>query len=203
MMQLQTSRGRASAVMVPGDFLKMFELPISASNESQSIHQAFANLRQLSPTFSGRTLSQDTLKAKIYDALASFKIYTAQIAMHIDDVWKRKLFGQLDSLLSAEEWDTRDVPPVLGSYATFLRLMVLIRPHIPPGLGATSNGHIVGAWTLGADRLTIECLPGDQTRWAVKVSVEGEVERAAGEVAVNRLLATLSPYGPSRWLQNA
>ena len=123
--------------------------------------------------------------------------------MHLDNEWREKLFRQLDSLLDAQEWDLRDLPPTLASFATFLRLMLLIKPDVRPSFGASSDGKFIAAWTVGDDRLTLECLPGDQVRFLIAVTNEGERERVAGSVPITRLMDVIAPYGSDRWLRRA
>src|ERR1700735_1244401 len=41
----------------------------------------------------------------LFDALAAAKILTSQVAMHLDEGWRDKLFRQLDSLHDPAEWE--------------------------------------------------------------------------------------------------
>jgi hypothetical protein len=139
------------------------------------------------------------LEEQLYDALASFKVRTATIAMHIDREWRDRLFKQLDSLLSAEDWQSEDPTPTLASFSTFIRMLLFLKPERRPGLGATNNGHLIAAWTVGNDRLTMECLPNDFVRWHLSAMIDGDREKAAAESPIQRLSAVLAPYTPSRW----
>jgi hypothetical protein len=170
---------------------------------SQFIKQKLDDLAAPTPTFSGVRIAAKGLDEQLYDALAAFKIRTAAVAMHLDRDWRVKLFGQLDSLLALADWEAEDLPPTIESFSTFLRMLTLLRPQRRPGLGATSDGRLIAAWTVGDDRLTIECLPKDLVRWHVSVTIDGERERAAAETPLPRLAAVLRPYGPERWFQNA
>jgi hypothetical protein len=123
--------------------------------------------------------------------------------MHLDRDWRAKLFGQLDSLLALSDWQVEDAAPTIESYSTFLRMLTLLRPQRRPGLGATFDGRLIATWTVGDDRLTIECLPKDVVRWQLSATIDGERERAAGETPLPRLAAVLRPYDPGRWFQNA
>lgn len=159
------------------------------------------NISKPTPTFSGGSSApQPNLPEKLFDALASFKIRTAKVAMHLDRDWRSKLFSQLDSLLAAEDWDIQDLPPLLSSYTTFLRLLIFLNPGRRPGLGATSEGHLIATWTTtNNDRLTIECLPQDLIRWNLTASIGDEKERAAAVSPVSRVQEVLGPYTPIRW----
>lgn len=138
-------------------------------------------------------------ESDLFDALASIKIETSQFAMHLPDQWRKRLFSQLDSLLDYEEWDESDQLPRHGSFATLLRLYLLISPDVGPGLGLASNGNFLAAWTKNADRLTVECMPNDQVRWSLSRLRDGMRERAAGETNILRLQDVLVPYQASYW----
>lgn len=164
------------------------------------------SLRQPSPTFSGQKQAPpvaQALESQLFDILAQFKIRTSQVAMHLNRDWRSRLFTQFDSLLSVEDWEPLDRPPTVDSFATFLRLLIFLKPQRRPGLGATAKGELIATWTNGGDRLTIECLPQDLVRWTISVTINDDRERAAGITPVSRLPAVLAPYGPDRWFVDA
>jgi len=171
---------------------------------SQIINAQIEELRRPSPTFSGKAkpISEAALEVELFDALLKFKVSTSQVAMHLDRGWRSRLFAQLDSLLDKESWEPLDRPPRLESFATFLRMIIFLRPQRRPGLGATSKGELIATWSVGADRLTIECLPQDLVRWTVSVTINDDRERAAGITPVARLKEVLRPYGPARWFSD-
>ena len=150
------------------------------------------------------TLSQSkktaSIEERLYDARALCKIKTASVAMYLPSEWRSRFFLQLDNLLDAENWEDEDTPIIETSFTTFLRMLLLIWPVRRPGLGSTSEGNIIASWTAGKDRLTIECLAGDQVRWVLSCYIEGKRESAAGVVSLPRLLAVLAPYNPEHWL---
>ena len=140
-----------------------------------------------------------SLEAQLYNSRAAFKIRTATIAMHLPGDWRTRLFSQVDSLLSLDDWDKADIPISEASFTTFLRMVLLVRAKRRPGLGATGDGHVIAMWTVGSDRLTIECLPADDIRWIVVCGIDGDRESAAGQTVLARLLEVLKPYAPERW----
>lgn len=139
------------------------------------------------------------LEERLYNARALCKTKTAAVAMHLDFEWRSRFFSQLDSLMDFENWEKEDLPITEASFTTLLRMLLLIRPARRPGLGSTSYGNIIAAWTMENDRLTIECLPHDEVRWVLSRYLNGNHESAAGQVALSRLLAVLAPYNPERW----
>lgn len=175
----------------------------SASPESDRLWRA--SVQAQSKSLGQRSADQyrairghSTLGERLFDSKARCKLKTAEIAMHLDCDWRKRLFAQIDSLLDEEEWDPADEPVIEGSFATFLRLMLHLNARKRPGLGA-SNGHIIAAWTTDRDRLTVECFPNDVIRWVVGVDMESGRETAAGQTVSFRLRDVLQPYGPDRW----
>jgi len=160
-------------------------------------------LGQRSPT-NGRALHIDPVQAKstaerLYDSLAEAKQLTAQVAMHLDSDLRRRLFAQLDDLLNLDDWHDDDTPLTGSSFSTFLRMILFVNPDRRPGLGLSNHGNLVAAWTVGGDRLTIECLPKDTVRWSLSCEIDGDRERAAGETQVVRLPDVLNSFKPQRW----
>ena len=141
------------------------------------------------------------LSERLFDALSAFKIKTASVAMHLDDDWRRRFFSQLDSLLEKASWELDDRPPSVESFTTLLRMLLLFYPMRRPGLGATSDGFLIAAWTAGKDRLTIECREKDRVKWVLSCSVDGEREAAAGDSTLPNLKRILAPYSPQRWFR--
>jgi hypothetical protein len=158
-------------------------------------------LRRVSPIFTSgpSAASKKSIEEQLYDALSAFKVRTATIAMHLDRDWRSRLFEQLDSLLATQDWEPEDETPTLASFSTFIRMLVFLKPDRRPGLGATSDGRLIATWTVGDDRLTMECWPNDIMRWHLSTLIDGERERAAAETPISRLGAVLAPYNPQRW----
>jgi len=139
------------------------------------------------------------LEERLFDATARVKILTSQIAMHLEREWRDKLFRQLESLHDPKEWEPDDEPIQQGSFATFLKAIIQIKPKRRPGLGLSHAGHLIAAWTAGFDRLTIEFLLNDRVRWVVGRRHDDEPEHIAGQTHVSRLVDALAPYNPGIW----
>src|SRR4051794_30233514 len=110
------------------------------SAETNEIARLVAKLRNEPSPASLRATArlapvEEPLETRLFDALAAVKILTAQVAMHLDGEWRRKLFGQLDSLHDPKEWESGDEPVGQSSFATFLKVILSIRPERRPGLG--------------------------------------------------------------------
>lgn len=175
-----------------------------AGNESDSISQAVqrtvAALQRPSMFVATKPSRKPIpIEERLYDARARCKMKTAEVAMHLNPDWRTRFFYQLDSLMDSENWDEGDLPVTEASFTTLLRLLLLIKPKRRPGLGSTSGGHIIAAWTVGNDRLTIECMPDDTVRWVLSLQDHQTPETAAGQVKLPRLRSVLEPYAPQRW----
>jgi hypothetical protein len=136
---------------------------------------------------------------RAFDQLVALKMTTADVSMHLDAAWRSGLFKQLDNLLDAEEWDFSDEMPSVGSFKTFLRMIIHNRVKRRPGLGATSDGKIIATWTVGADRLTVECKSNDTVRWVATKYIAGDRVSSANTGPVSLLREFLAPFKPDLW----
>jgi hypothetical protein len=186
---------------------QFISIPAAAGTDAAWINQATTRAFSVSHLASPSAIRQRpifsqppaSLEEQLYNARATCKIRTAAVAMHLDREWRMCFFAQVDSLLSFDDWDKADLPISDGSFMTLLRMLLLIRAKRRPGLGASGDGHVIAMWTVGNDRLTIECLPADVVRWIVLREIDGARESAAGQTALPRLLEVLQPYVPQRW----
>lgn len=147
--------------------------------------------------------STKSTEEKLYDVLAGAKVMTSQVAMHMEQEWREGIFEQLDELLNIDDWHDDDEPVLGTSFTTFIRMVLYQKPKRRPGLGVSHRGNLIGSWTSGPNRLTLEFLPGDMIRWVLSCEIDGEIERGAGETPVRRLPKVLDPYQPSRWFDDA
>lgn len=179
--------------------------PGTGSDYTKAIRKALSNfdrpwglgvITQGNPT---KPLPKLTLEERLFNSLAACKIRTSTVAMHLDSEWRARFFRQLDNLMDIESWDKEDPPVTESSFITLLRMLLFIRPKRRPGLGTTNDGNIIAAWTVGRNRLTIECQAADRVRWVVVIYDGEERESAAGEVYLPRLMDVLAPYKPQRW----
>ncbi len=188
---LKRSFGASSVVQI-NDFRDRSTVAVSAPAKRRDASVSATDL--ITTPSSSRSLEE-----LLYEARAQAKIHTAQVAMHMDDAWRRGLYAQLDNLLDRDEWFEGDLPLGHDSYATFIRLMLLVRPTQRPGLGLSAQGKLIASWQTNDARLSIECLAFDQVRYVLSHHVDGEREAAAGDTILDRILIVLTPYGPDKW----
>lgn len=152
------------------------------------------------PSSRGQTSKLIAGAERLYEALATAKIMTSKVSMHLDSAWRRTLFLTLDKLLDADDWHDDDEPLNPQSFETYLRFILLIRPSRDPSLGISNAGNLLAGWTDGRNRLSMELLPHDSVRWVLVRYLDDERETAAAQIALPRLAQALSPYQPERWL---
>jgi hypothetical protein len=153
---------------------------------------------------SQRVGEEQSLDARVFNALAEAKILTSRVAMHIDREVRNRFFRQLDSLHDIDEWEEGDKPVNQSSFQTFLKAILSIRPEQPPGLGMSHTGNLIAAWMTARDRLTIEFLPNDRVRWVLaRYRDDEEPARFAGQTKVSELIEGLAPHRPEHWFSNA
>ena len=178
-------------------------MPGGRALAQDSIDRHVASLKRVGTPATGMPMSNASIPEKLFDASASFKVFTSLVAMHLDDAWRRRFFRSLDSLLDPEEWDDQDLPPVLASYQTLLRFLLLVKPPKRPGLGVDGRGNLIAAWTAGGDRLTMTCLADDKVVWTLRCQFGDDLVRAAGENKIGLMQSVLTPYQPERWFVHA
>lgn len=172
----------------------------AASTQTVQLEQKLLELQLPPSPRMAEPARKRSLEENLFDATAAVKTLTSQVAMHLDREWRAKLFRQLDSLHDPAEWEAGDTPVEKASFATFLKAICDIRPARRPGLGLTSSGYLIAAWTTARnDKLTIEFLPNDEVRFVLSLVHADDTERIAGKTNVARLRERLSQFGPGRW----
>lgn len=190
--QITSSNQRAMQLIPPGRKLVQ-----------DQIDRSVARLRATGTPALGTPSPGTGNTERLYDANASFKVFTSQVAMHLDDDWRKKLFRSLDNLLDPESWEDDDLPPALVSFQTLMRLLLLLKPERRPGLGIDNSAHLVAAWTEGVNRLTVTCLENDHLAWTLRRQTRDGLVRAAGSNKITMMPKVLEPYEPSVWFKIA
>lgn len=176
------------------------ELPQYMSAQTQEIESRIQQLRSpVSPSMRPLQDYAKSLEEKLFDATAGVKVMTSQVAMYLDSQWRSKLFNQIDRLHDVDEWEQGDEPLQRESFATFLKAICELKPKKRPGLGLTSSGQLIAAWTVGSSRLTIEFLGNGRVKWVISRMIDNEIEHYVGDTTVNRLAAGLQPHQTEEW----
>lgn len=179
-----------------------FKLPSRGS----SIARIDANLqKQLTDPFGIEGIFQNryTPEERLFDLRSKFKMAVSRVSMHLPTGWRDRIFSQIDSLLDPEEWDFFDTLPTEDCFNTFLRLLLILKPTRLPGIGIANDGILVAAWTVGVNRLTIQCLENDSIKLALARFDDNHIERAAIDTYIDRVAEILRPYRPDIWFEDA
>ena len=178
-------------------------MPFSRDNPSLAIDEWIEKATKFIGT-DRRNLRSSKLPDPLAARLHDFQTLMSKVSMHFGPKFSVELNRQLISLLDSEQWEEDDVLPSVQSFKTFYRALVFLEVEKRPGLGVGIDGSMVAAWTIGANRLTLECKKGDAVHWVLSRSNNLEVpEKAAGITIVTRLHAVLEPYSPNDWFKHA
>ena len=170
------------------------------SKQTQEIESRIKQLRSpAAPSMLGSQVHERSIEEKLFDATAVVKVMTSQVAMYLDSQWRSKLFNQIDLLHDVDEWAQGDEPLQRESFATFLKAICELKPKKRHGLGLTSSGQLIAAWTAGSSRLTIEFLGNNRVKWVISRMIDDEIEHYVGDTTVNRLAAGLGPHHTEEW----
>lgn len=138
--------------------------------------------------------AKSALAAQLYDIAATAKMATSKVSMHLTDSWRKRIYRQIDYLLSIENWDDDSVIPSLSSFLEFLRTVINYRGLPPPYLGVTGSGNIWASWRGPNHELTCEFVPLNQVRFVWRQKVDGEEEAAAWDGPVTKLRERLKQF---------
>lgn len=196
---------RRASIAPPTVIARQLE-PAFSSETTQLARRVSDALRPSTPSPTAlhqEPLPEKHLAERLFDTLADAKVRTASVAMHLGRARRDRLFRQLDSLHDVAEWEEGDEPLQQSSFGTFLKAMLTVSPRRQPGLGLSQAGHLIGAWTIDRDRLTIEFLPNDWVKWVLaSYKEDGEPRRFAGQTPVSELAEGLAPHRPEHWFSH-
>jgi hypothetical protein len=147
--------------------------------------------RNISTAISG---GLQNLDEKLFDVSANVKIESSRVSMHLDPIKLAKIFKQIDTLNSPEEWDVENELLKIDSYKAFLVWFISVKPQVGPGLGVSNKGYLIATWMKNKDRMILEFFPKHRVRWMLYKSLGEESEIASGESSISRLSNILSPY---------
>lgn len=156
------------------------------------------------PAGEGRRVTETKAAVKstaerLFMALVDAKSWTSNVSMYLDRETRDRIFRQLDILHDAEEWFDEDRPVALPSFKSMIRAIVYHDINCRPALSIMPNGNMLALWQDGTDKLTVEFLADNRTRWLVQSHFPSGPERASGTAPLERLRKVLAPYGAARW----
>lgn len=157
---------------------------------------------QISSTQNGFAKS-DSIEGRLLEKRTSLTRLMSTVGMYLDPDWRGRLIEKLANLLDPAEWDESFALPSEQSFATFLRMVIYVRPTKRPGIGLSAKGHFLTSWAKDSDRIVIECLSNDEVRWVLSHNQKGYLESGAGKTKIFRLSEVIHPYEPDELFQDA
>lgn len=146
-----------------------------------------------------QVLPPRSIVERLHDVAAFCKEQTARIAMHLDDEWRRVIFGQIDFLLNIDEWDGEDKIPSRMSYLTLLKAILFLRPKDFPSFGFSQAGTWTATWKSDDVMFFVDFLEADMLRWASAKKSEEGFGTAAGRVALIDVIPWVKASGAEHW----
>lgn len=125
----------------------------------------------------------------------------SKISMHLPPGFATGLNRQFANLMGNDAWEDDDELVSPDALTAFLNTLLYTNTFRRPGIGTNGQGSITASWTVGANRLTIECLPSSLASLVLsRNGKDGAVERAAfAPMRPARIREVLAPFGPEVW----
>jgi hypothetical protein len=90
------------------------------------------------------------------------KIAISQLAMHLDEAWRRVTFEQLDALLASDHWEEDSAFVKRAPFLTFLRFVIFAGPTRVPSLGVGHSGNTLASWRNDNTQINAEFMANDK-----------------------------------------
>jgi hypothetical protein len=142
---------------------------------------------------------------QLFDNCADLKILTSRYAVqHMDTEFRKQLFNQLDWLLNPEDWEAGDNLASFESFKTLIKFILNANPIQAPFLGLSDKGDLLATWVNGKNKLYIESMPQERTKWFIIYTNGEEEEKLSGNAkSIQRLIEQLYPFKQAGWFQQS
>jgi len=158
------------------------------SDETKVIMNRISELESKSGSaFVKNKIVSDTLDERLFDARANVKILLSKVSMHYSDVFREKLYRQIDLIHDPDDWEDEEVPVMLDSFKTFLRWFYLTNPSTLPNFGLTDSGNFIATWVENTrNTLIMEYLASDRVKWYLAIDYEDNKDLTSGTTNIER-----------------
>lgn len=172
--------------------------------------QAFDVINRIFVSF-GQTRGADSVEGRCHSTLPDLSPIEenlrkvqhsiSKISMHLPAGFSRGLNRQFANMMDEEAWEQDDEFIGQPALNTFIQLLLRTQTRRRPGIGTNGRGSITASWSVGNNRLVVECLPSDKVSMVLtRERQNGDVERAAfGSVHPRRAREILTPFNPEVW----
>lgn len=138
----------------------------------------------------------DTLELQLYNNAADLKLDFAKYTIHLNAVWRKCIFSQLDILLAEDAWDEESSILRVDSFKTFLRFLAYSHPMRMPSLGVDHQGNLITAWIDDPRRLFATFLANDRINASmIGITTRGEEELTSWSGPVSALREAVERMG--------
>lgn len=141
--------------------------------------------------------------AELYEALASAKLWMADVAMHFKPEVRQRVFKQIDLLHDESSWMEGDEPMLLESFKGFLLFLLSIKGASKPSIALTPAGHVIAIWHKPERQLSIEFRERDHVMWTVRLASNSKPDITSGCSSRDDLFDRLAPYSPEAWFHDS
>lgn len=177
--------------------------PLVAGQAFLVINRFFGSLGQVRRAEGVEGAGYSTLSAQTPQErnLCEIQDSISKISMHLPKGFANGLNRQFANLLDDDAWEEED--ELIGRKAinAFTQLLVGTQTRKRPGIGTNGRGSITASWSVGKNRLVVECLPSEQISMVLSREKNGgKIERAAfATVDPKTVSEKLAPFNPGVW----
>ena len=140
----------------------------------------------------------------IREATSRAKSLISQMSMYLENTVREKVLEEIDIIHQDENWEEGDDPIDLDSVLSFLAWARLAKPTNSPGVGMSSEGHLITYWLANEDKdqLILEFQENNSVTWFVnkKGAQDGGENSGSGISDTYCVNAIINGYEQPRWL---
>lgn len=125
----------------------------------------------------------------------------SKVSMHLPKGFSNGLNRQFANMMDEDAWEQDDEHIGQPALNVFIQLLLATHTQRRPGIGTNGRGSITASWSVGKNRLVVECLQSEKVSMVLSREMEnGDIERAAfGAVHPRRAREILAPFNPGVW----
>ncbi|SEK85926.1 hypothetical protein SAMN05443999_102416 [Roseovarius azorensis] len=125
----------------------------------------------------------------------------SKVSMHLPRGFAVGLNRQFANMMDEDAWEDDDDLVSPDALTAFIDTLRHTRTKRRPGIGTNGRGSVTASWSVGDNRLIIECLPSGKVSMVLSRRLDdGEIERAAFDpTRPERVRDVLAPFNPEVW----
>ena len=125
----------------------------------------------------------------------------SKVSMHLPPGFAVGLNRQFANMMDDDAWEDADDLVSPDALTAFIQTVIHTRTKRRPGIGTNGRGSVTASWSVGDNRLIIECLPSGKVSMVMSRRLDnGEIERAAFDgTPPEQVRNRLTSYHPEVW----